>query len=42
MPKKGGKSAAPVDDEETIKRKSKRIKEIMEHWYRLDKSYPKP
>ena len=32
MPKKGGKSAAPVDDEETIKRKTKRIKEIMESW----------
>ena len=32
MPKKGGKSAAPVDDEKTIEVKKKRIKEVMEHW----------
>ena len=30
MPKKSGKSAVPVDDEETIKRKSKRVKEIVD------------
>ena len=32
MPKKGGKSATPVDDEETIKKKMKRVKEITEKW----------
>lgn len=32
MPKKGGKGAASADSEETIKFKSKRVKEIIEKW----------
>lgn len=34
MPKKGAKGAAPVDDDVTISKKSKRVKEIMEKWLR--------
>ena len=32
MPKKGAKGATPVDDEATIKRKMKAVKEVMEKW----------